>query len=356
MTSNPAEKKSGGPTERRSDAERFEALLDLAERVRTQGLPFDELRELGRLYRLSSTRLARLRAGGDDPEAIRHLNALCVRAYTFLYSAAVPARGARPQRSWWELLGSTWRAQAIAWLLLMGGMLVGGALGYRDPRALPALLPASMGYSANLVDRLVASPSARAQFLERDATPAARNVLFGSFLFVNNTRVALLAFATGMLAGVPTALLQLYNGILIGAFASIFLRDPWPVHFFAWILPHGIPELTAITLCAAAGLLLGEAVAAPGRQRRREAVRRAATPALMLFATAVPLLALAAVTESFVRESALGTGPRLGVAGLMAGGLLIALASVRRLNRKVPDTSWLRDVIGPVRSGSSGTG
>ena len=75
--------------------------------------------------------------------------------------------------------------------------------------------------------------------------------------------------ALEILAGVPTILFQVYNGLLVGALGSVFFSDPWPFEFLAWILPHGIPEFTAITLCAAAGLLLGGAVALPGRRRRR---------------------------------------------------------------------------------------
>ena len=78
---------SAGPD---GEGARFAELLDRCERLGTRTLPFDDLRELGRLYRLHAARLARLRDRGDDPEAIRHLNALCVRAYTTLY--ARPAR------------------------------------------------------------------------------------------------------------------------------------------------------------------------------------------------------------------------------------------------------------------------
>src|SRR5437763_1957465 len=198
---------------------------------------------------------------------------------------------------------------------------------------------------------------AHTAFLARTPTPAGLNLLFGSSLFVHNTRVGLLAFATGVLAGVPTVLLHLYNGVLLGAFASIFFHDPWPIDFLAWILPHGIPELTAITLCAAGGLLFGGAVAAPGRHGRRQAIRAATNPALLLFASALPLFALAALVESFVRESTLGTTPRLCIAATFGLALLLALLVVRRLARAVPvDVSWLGELTGPVRDGARDSG
>lgn len=342
-----------------TDTERFEALLDRCERLRAGGLPFDELSELGRLYRAHMTRLARLRERADDPEAIRHLNALCVRAYSFLY---VPPPSERSLRTLFleripDALGRTWRVQVVAWGLLLTGIALGGALVRRDPQSLHAFLPTGCGYTPDRIDRLIASPAARAEFLARSAVPVTMNAFFGSALFAHNTRVGLLAFATGMLAGVPTVILHLYNGILLGAFAAIFFRDPLPLDFLAWILPHGIPELTAITLCAAAGLLLGGAVAAPGRRGRRQALREAVNPALLLFAGSIPLFALAALTESFVRESTLGTAPRLAIAGAFATGLAGTLLAVRRFARRVPvDAAWLGELIAPRRGGSPGSG
>src|SRR5262249_48209693 len=151
------------------------------------------------------------------------------------------------------------------------------------------------------LDALVHSPEARATFLSREETPVGQNAFFGSALFAHNSRIALLSFATGLLAGVPTVILLLYNGLALGAFASSFLRDPMPVTFVAWLLRHGIPELSAIVTASAGGLVLGAAVVAPGRVGRRVAIRDAAASAAMLLAIALPLLLLAGFMESFVR-------------------------------------------------------
>src|SRR5205823_6040934 len=195
--------------------ERFEALLGRCERLRAGGLPFDELSELGRLYRAHTAQLARLRERDDDPAAIRHLNALCVRASSFLY---VPPPSERSLRALFlqrlpDALGRTWRVQVLAWGLLLTGIALGGALAWRDPQSLHAFMPGGSGYTPEGIDRLIASPQARADFLGRSAVPATINTFFGSQLFAHNTRVGLLAFATGMLGGVPTVLLHLYNGI-----------------------------------------------------------------------------------------------------------------------------------------------
>jgi uncharacterized membrane protein SpoIIM required for sporulation len=255
----------------------FEKLLARCERLRPGGLSFDELRELARRYRATLARLARLREQGDDDEAIRHLNSLCARAHAHLAITPAAAVSGPPLLARIpEALARTWWAQLSAWALLILGITAGAALVSNDPRAVYGLVPATLGYEPDVLDRLLSSPEARAHFLARSETPASANLLFGSWLFANNTRVGLLAFATGMLAGIPTVLLAVYNGVTVGALGAVFFRDELPVDFLAWILPHGVPELTAVTLCVAGGLVLGGAIAAPGRKTRAEALREAA--------------------------------------------------------------------------------
>src|SRR5207237_3306240 len=123
-------------------------------------------------------------------------------------------------------------------------------------------------------------------------------------LVVPTTGVGLLSFATGILAGVPTLMLILCSGVTLGAFAWIFSRDDgWPT-FWAWLLPHAIPELLAVTLCSAGGLLIAKAVVAPGRRGIAFSLRAAAQPALEMVAASLPLFIVAAAIESFLRQSA----------------------------------------------------
>lgn len=228
--------------------------------------------------------------------------------------------------------------------------MIGGVVGYSlvvlDPAALYALMPSSLGYDTAQIDTLYRSPEARALFLARDSTAVAENTIFGSYLFANNTRVGILAFATGLFFGLPTVLLQFYNGIMIGSISAIFMRDDLAITYLTWILPHGIPELTAITLCSAAGLSLGRAVAAPGRLTRAQALRGAGPEALVLFLASVPLFFVSAWIESFIRESALETAPRVAVAVL---GIVVLFAFAflirRHGDRDSNHIDWLDDLI-----------
>jgi len=336
------------PGSLRDEALRFERLLERAERLRPGALPFDELRAVARLYRRLTSRLARLREGNEDPEAVRYLNALCVRGYALLAVDAPPERAPLPARLADVLARTAW-AQGLAWLLLALGVYLGASLVSLDPRAPYALVPASLGYEATRLDRLLHSEAARQEFFAREHTPAALNALFGSSLFAHNTRVGLTALATGILAGIPTVLLAVYNGITLGAFGRIFLQPPAQVEFLAWILPHGIPELAAICLCVAGGLLFGHAIAAPGRQGRPRALRQAGEAAVLLFVVAIPLFLVAGVIESFVRQSTLGTGARLGVAGVMGSTVLgLATLTIWATRAQPQEAAWLRELVDGV--------
>lgn len=335
--------------------ERIEVLLDRCERKRPS---FDELRELARLYRLSSARLAVLRSRASDPDAIRYLNALCVRAYTQLqvpepheqrvgrfFMADLPA----------TLAATAW-LQGLVAVVMLAGALVGATIVSENPGTLQAFIPTAM-YSGARLERLAESAHARARFLDRQHVAFGIKSLFSAALFVHNTQVGLLAFATGILAGIPTLLLALYNGLTIGAFAWIFSRDPgWPL-FWAWLLPHAIPELLAITLCSTGGLVIAKAVVAPERCGVGAALRAAGRPAMQLLLVSIPLFVVAAGMESFLRQSMVSTGARFVIAAVAVASISGYGWYVRRLVRRRPmvDVGWLLREAPPGESQGSGS-
>ena len=333
-------------TRRQRDLGLYEALLDRAERLRPTKLGFEELRTLGVLYRRHLAYLARLRERDSDPEAIIHLNSLAVRAYTLLYGTR-SRRGASTENTERiiETLARGWQPLRIAFTLLFIGTFLGAALSQRDTQALWTVIPSSMGYTPVMLEELAISAREQARFLERTEHGLGEHAIFGSTLFAHNTRVGIMALATGILAGIPTVLLTLYNGLVLGAFGSIFVGGPHTFAFLAWILPHGVPEFSAICLCAAGGLSLGAALVAPGKLHRRRAIRDAMEVALLFFAASLPLFLVAALLESFVRESTLSTAARLAIAAAGVLTLVAGAAWIRSLARVHPDQSdWLAEL------------
>ncbi len=323
---------------------RLAAVLDEAERSGGR-LSFEDVRALAHLYRLASAQLAVLRSRGNDPEALRYLNALCVRAYTHL-QVAPPRREAQVGRFYFARFPATLAAtawlQGLVAIILLAGTLIGATIVAQNPANVYAAIPSAM-YPADDLERLVTSSGEREKFLTRAPLAFGIKSVFSASLFVHNTGIGFLAFATGILAGIPTIILVLYNGITLGAFAWIFSRDAaWPI-FWAWLLPHAIPELLAITLCSTAGLLIAKAVLAPGRRGTAAALRDAATPALELVTAAVPLFIIAAAVESFLRQSSLSTAARFVAAAIAVASIVTYAWYVLRLAARLPtvDLGWL---------------
>jgi len=323
--------------------EQLEALLDRVEATSGR-LSFDDTREMARLYRVCSARLAVQRSRGRDPEAIRYLNALCVRAYTRLQVEPI-GRQRLPHfflSDFPKVLAATAWLQLIVAVLMVAGAVAGASIVAENPAALYDCIPAALYPSARL-EALMESHEARAEFLERKPNGAGFKSIFSAALFTHNLGVGMLSFAVGILAGIPTLILVFYNGLTIGAFGWLFSRDSlWPV-FWAWMLPHAIPELLGITLCSTAGLMLAKAVVAPGRETVRTALGAASRPALEMVAASVPLFILAAFIESFIRQSMLSTPARFAAAAIALGSIASYVAYVVRLARRPvpPDLSWL---------------
>jgi uncharacterized membrane protein SpoIIM required for sporulation len=335
---------------------RLEARLDAAEHAGGR-LSFAEIRDLAHLYRVSSAQLAILRSRGNDPEALRYLNALCVRAYTHLQVNPVK-REAQVGRFYLARFPATLAAtawlQGVLAMVLLAGALTGATIVAHEPGNIYAAIPSAM-YPADDLERLVSSPTERAKFLERKPVAFGIKSIFSASLFVHNTGIGFLAFATGILAGIPTIILVFYNGITLGAFAWIFSRDAgWPI-FWAWLLPHAIPELLAIVLCGVAGLLIARAVVAPGRRGVVTALQEAASPALELVFASVPLFVVAAAIESFLRQSSISTAARFVAAAIAVGSIATYVWYVRRLaaRRSTLDLQWLITAAPPVESRGS---
>jgi uncharacterized membrane protein SpoIIM required for sporulation len=117
--------------------------------------------------------------------------------------------------------------------------------------------------------------------------------------------------ATGVLAAIPTVVLMIFNGMLLGVFAAIHHEAGIRAEMWAWILPHGVTELSAIILCGGVGLMLGKAVLQPGELSRNESLVRAGREAARVCVGVAGMLVLAALIESYVRQSHWSTPARL---------------------------------------------
>lgn len=131
--------------------------------------------------------------------------------------------------------------------------------------------------------------------------------MFG-FYVMNNVGIAFRTFALGLILGVGSLFILVFNGLAIGAAAGHLSAVGYGETFWPFVSGHSALELIAIAISGAAGLLLAAALLAPGRRRRRDALRENAREAVKLVTGALAMLLLAALIEAFW-SAATGTDP-----------------------------------------------
>jgi uncharacterized membrane protein SpoIIM required for sporulation len=300
----------------RPDWDELEQLLARGRRSVGRLSP-EELNRLDVLYRRVAIHLAQVRTRTRDERLAAYLNKLAASAHSLIYLP--PRQGVLSKFALFAAFGfaesvaRNWRMHALSAALLLSGAFLAFHATTSDVLAAYALAPPGD-------PRLPGTPPERLlQYLHsgQDMGSGTKSY-FASFLFTHNLKVGLVAMGLGVLAGVPTVLLMLYNGMILGAFVSVYMKAGLGSEIWAWILPHGVTELTATVLCGGVGLLLSQAVISPGLKTRAEALVDAGIEAGRTVLGVAGMLVLAAFIESFVRQSHLTTNERFLYAGLTA--------------------------------------
>ena len=124
--------------------------------------------------------------------------------------------------------------------------------------------------------------------------------LFSAVIMTNNINVSFLAFAGGVTAGLGTAYILFYNGVVLGALSGLLGISGYDMlTFFSLVLPHGFMELTAIFISGACGLMIGQAILVPGDLTRKDSFIKGAKKAAYLVPGIVLMLVIAGLIEGF---------------------------------------------------------
>lgn len=332
----------------KKDWEELEGLVNRGRKSIRKLTPEDRER-LDQLYRRTTVHLARVTSLTRDQPLIAYLNGLTAAAHSLIY---LPPKSGVFEKLWKFLtegfaraIARNWQSHLMSAVLVIGGAWVGYAAAMSDPMIAHALWPAIDARQPG------SDPDQLLSVLRggRDQGGATK-FFFASFLFQHNFKVGLLAMATGVLASVPTVFLMLFNGMLLGVFVAIHHQAGIYAEMWAWILPHGITEIGAIILCGGVGLMLGQAVIRPGLRTREAALKHAGKEAGRICAGVGVMLILAAIIESYVRQSHWSTTTRLMFAAFTAvfWSLYISFGVIRERQEKAAQTNAAEYATLPV--------
>lgn len=299
---------------READCKELNELLNRAADGRARKLNPEDLVRLGALYRRATVHLSQARTRLRDQHLAEGLNRLVSRAHGQIYrpKRRAPLRAAlRLFSSGFPIAVRSIRAEALLCLtILVLSTWLGWRLVDEDPARYYALVPIEEMRSpgASSEDLLATLREGRDGDFDERAT-------FSGFLWQHNTRVALLAFAAGAFGGVIALILVAYNGLMLGAMTALFVKVGLGTSWWAWLAGHGVTELGAIVLAAAAGVALGRKLLFPGALKRADALRELAPRVLPVAGGAALMLLIAALLEGFFRQSEASNTTRFIVAG-----------------------------------------
>lgn len=259
----------------------------------------EEATRFSALYRAACTDLAMAEQLRLPPASVDYLHRLVGRAHSQLYRST-----SFPVSTWWRYITVT-APKAI----------------FSDPCVLVAFsvffglftIAALMAWAEGTFPGFAESVIGRDQMKQMESSfdrPLRGNfdqyAFMSAFYIQHNTSIGLECFALGPLL-LPGLCKLAYNAIVLGASFGYMARPDVESGdtFFEFVTAHGVFELTAIALSAAAGLRLGVGWLMTRGMSRMDSFRRSSEQALPIIMAAVVLFILAAFTEGFISPSPL---------------------------------------------------
>ncbi|UPS91547.1 MULTISPECIES: stage II sporulation protein M [unclassified Bizionia] len=161
----------------------------------------------------------------------------------------------------------------------------------------------------------------------------------GTFLgiTINNIRVAIFAFAAGVVFSVGTIYILFSNGIMLGAFITFFYNyGILEKTSTVWL--HGTIEISVIVIAGCAGLVMGNSFLFPKTYSRRVAFMKGAKDGLKIVVSTIPFFIVAGFIEGFITRFGEQMHPALAYGIILASLTLIIFYYIIypiKLNKKM---------------------
>jgi uncharacterized membrane protein SpoIIM required for sporulation len=296
----------------REEWKQLEQMVTLLSK-RRNGVTGDYITQFYRLYQKAAQNLSYCQTYFPNDAVTEYLNGLVSKSHNLLYKDQVSS--IKQIRYFFStkfigLLVEQWKFVLASMVFFIIGALGSFVSVLNDPLHIYSILPSDIAQGI--------SP----EHLGSGAGKV-NSALMSASIMTNNIRVAVLAFAGGVTFGILTIYLLVTNGILLGALAALFWHYGKSYNFWAYIVPHGIIELTAIFIAGGAGLLMGYKLFVPGQYSRGFQLKSQAKRSVQLLLGTVPLFVIAGVIEGFITPAAISLEAKYIVAFLTVIGVIL---------------------------------
>ena len=262
-----------------------------------------EIDELVDLYQRVSTHLSVARSATGDAVLVGRLSGLVARSRAAVTGAHAPL-GSEFLRFWTVSFPVVaydcrrwWLGSALSFLLVavVIGFWVAGSPEVR----------ATLG-----------TPTELQQLINHDFESYYSENPAGSFalrVWVNNAWVAAQCIGFAILLGLPIPWVLFQNAANVGVSGGLMFGAGKGDLFLGLLTPHGLLELTAVFLAAAAGMRLGWTVIAPGDRPRGQVLAERGRAVVSVAGGLVVVLLISGLIEALVTPSPLPTYARIAI-------------------------------------------
>ncbi len=304
----------------RDDWKQLEQLISLLSKKR-RSLTGNDIEQFNRLYQKTAQNLSYSQTYFPTEDVTTYLNGLVSKAHNLLYKDQTSSMKQFQYFFSTTFIGlflKQWKFVIIAMLLFLLGAVGSYFSVLNDSLNIYSVLPADIAQGVD--------PESLG---EHDG--AVDSPFMSAAIMTNNIQVAILAFAGGITFGILTVYLLIYNGIIIGALAALFWQHDKAYDFWAYIVPHGMIELTAIFIAGGAGLLMGYKLFVPGPYTRAYQLKQQAKHSVQLLLGTIPLFVIAGIIEGYITPAPISLEAKYIVALLTVFGLVFYVLIGRSL-------------------------
>lgn len=286
----------------------WDELERLVARSRLSGAEADRL---VLLYQRTATHLSAVRSSAPDPALVGRLSSLVAQARSRLTGSREPV---------WRDVGrfftvsfpaALWRIRWWTAAVTVAFLVVGFSSGTWV--ALNPDVQATLGTDAQI--RQLVESDFESYYSESPATS------FAARVWTNNAWIAAQCVAFGI-TGVWVVWVLLQNALNVGAVGGLMAAYDRSDVFFGLVLPHGLLELTAVFVAAAAGLRVFWAWVEPGPRTRSQSLAAEGRALITVAMGLVVVLLVSGVIEGFVTPSPLPTWARITIGALALAAFL----------------------------------